>query len=257
MKSKSINSFKEAGLQNWVLRVGILLGIPFLLYIGYCWGLLGRHSLLLQYLFQCNCPSVSQEARYPRSVDVIISACSYGSSILSPSGSLLTVYEKKPENALPYLMDLQTGEKILLPLPEKSGISFLTDNLLYVSISYEEHYILDRITGNQYSIQRFSSLRPDAMELGNANPILLAEALRQAKYVFFRDDGTIIALDPDFPASSEKNFMSGWFDLPVMDSRQVEQFLIENNVVYQTILPDFPEEVISPDGKFTARTDGI
>jgi hypothetical protein len=248
---------KRRGPRFWLGCLTLLLGLPFLLYYGYCWGLWGRQSLLLQYLFQCSCPAASTEARYPEHVDVIVPACEYISSILSPSGRLLFVWEKDSEHTSIYLWDLQTEEKIPSPLPEQSRFNFLTDHLLYVSLSYEEAYIFDGTSRDHYRTQRFSALRPDAMEGGNANPVLLAEALRQAKYVFFRDDGTIIALDPDFPASSEKNFITGWFDLPTINSGQVEQFLSENNIAYQTIRADFPEEVISPDGKFVARTDGI
>jgi hypothetical protein len=242
----------------WIGCFAFLMVSPFLLYYGYCWGIWGRQSLLLQYLFQCNCLAASTETRYPESVDVIVPACDYIYSMLSPSGRLLSVREKDSETTSLYLLDLQTGEKIPSPLSEKGGFNFLTDNLLYVSFSYEENYIVDRKTGDRYPIQRFSALHPEAMEAGNANLILLAEALRQAKYIFFRDyDDTIVALDPDFPASSEKNFITGWFDLSVRDSKQIEQFLIENNIVYQTILPDFPEEAVSPNGRFIARTDGI
>ena len=258
MKSKSINSFKQGGLQTWVFRFAIVLGLPFLLYVGYCWGLWGRHSLFLQYLFQCNCPSVSQEARYPRSVDVIVPACRYGSSILSPSGRLIAVYEKKTANASPYLMDLQTGERILLSLPEKSGVSFLTDNLLYVSLSYDEIYVLDRTTGNQYPIREFRVLGPGMYIEGHADPNLLVDALERAKYVFFRDqDDSIVALDPDFPASAENNFMINRFGIPGDHSNRTEDFLKENNILYETILPYLPEEVISPDRRFVARPDGI
>jgi hypothetical protein len=249
---------KRRGYRFWLIRVAIFLGLPVLLYYGYCWGLWGRHSLLLQYLFQCSCPPASEEARYPDEVDVIISDCRNGRSILSPSGRLLAVYETEPANASPYLLDLQTGEKIPLLLPEKSEVHFLTDNLLYTSLSYDEKYILDRTTGNQYPLRRYLSVYPGTYLGGDADPNLLAEALRQAKYVFFiRDNGNIVALDPDFPASAEKNFLIDWLDFPVKVSSQVEQFLKEYNVAYQAIPKSYPEEVISPDGRFVARPDGI
>jgi hypothetical protein len=253
-QAETRNTPKQHRYRFWLTCFTIILGLPLLIYYVYCWGWWGQGSLLLQYLFQCNCSSASEEARYPDEVDVIVPACDYVSSMLSPSGRLLSVRE---EDSGRMLLDLQAGEKTPFLLPENGRFYFLTDNLLYVSLSYEENYILDHTTGDQYPIQRFSSLRPDAYEGGHANPTLLAEALRQAKYIFFRDDGTIVALDPEFPTSAEKNFITGWFDLPVRDSMQVEQFLKENNIVYQTILPDFPAEVVSPDGRFIARPDGI
>jgi len=237
----------------------LLLGLPVLIYYGYCWGIWGKQSLLLQYLFQCNCPPASTEARYPNHVDVIVPACQYVYSIISPSRQLLSVREKDSGTTSVYLLDLQTGEKTPFPLPENSGFYFLTDNLLYVSIADgAEEYILDRTTGEKYPIQSFSSLRPDAFERGNANLVLLAEALRQAQYVFFRDyDDTIVALDPDFPSSAKNNFVIDLFDIPGENPDRTEQFLKVNNIVFQTILPDFPGEVISQDGRFKARPDGI
>jgi len=158
----------------------------------------------------------------------------------------------------PYILDLQTGEKISLPYLEKSGVSFLTDNLLYVSLSYDENYVLDRITGNQYPLRKFHTLRPGAYIEGHADPILLADALRQAKYVFFRNvDDTIVALDTNFPTSSENNFIINRFGIPGENPNRTEQFLRANHIVYQTIPSAYFEEVTSPDGRFIARTDGI
>jgi hypothetical protein len=250
---------KQRGYRFWIGCFVIIFGLPLLLYYGYCWGLWGRSSLLLQYLFQCSCPPASEEARYSEEVDVIISACRYGSSTLSPSGRLLAVYEKEPVNASPYLLDLQTGEIIPFPLPEKRGFYFLTDNLLFVSIRYgDQEYILDRTTGSQYPIRRYLSVYPGTYVGGDADLNLLAEALRQAKFIFFRDyDDTIIALDPDFPALAEKNFTIDRFDIPGENPNRTDLFLKENSIVYKTILPDFPDEAISPDTRFVARPDGI
>lgn len=243
---------------RWLGCLVLLVGLPILAYYGYCWGLWGRQSLLLQYLFQCSCPAASGEARYPKHVDIVVPACRYVSSTLSPSGRLLSVSEKTSGSMSTYILDLQTGEKILFPLPEKSGFYFLSDDLLYVSLHGGKEYMLDRITGDQYPIQRFSALHPDAYQGNDVNSGRLAEALRQAKFVFLRDyDGSIIALDPDFPTFSEDNFIIERFDIPGDNPNRTEQFLKESNVAYQTILPDYPEEVVSRDKRFVARPDGI
>jgi len=255
LQAETNHTSKQRGYRFWLGCLILLLGLPLLVYSGYCWGLWGRHSLLLQYLFQCNCPTASAETRHPESVDVIVPACQYVSSVISPSGRLLSMREKDSGATPVYLLDLQTGEKTPFSLLNNSGFYFLTDNLLYVSVSYEENYVLDSATGNQYPVHRFLIARPDAFEGDNANPVLLAEILRQAKYVFFKEEGgSIIALDPDFPASAENNFLILRFDIADNSS---EQFLTENNIIYQTILPDLPEEAVSPDGRFVARPDGI
>jgi hypothetical protein len=58
----------------------------------------------------------------------------------------------------------------------------------------------------------------------------------------------------DFRNYPEQNFTANRFDLPDF---KMEQFLQENNIIYQTVLPDFPGEVASPNGRFIARHDGI
>ena len=123
--------------RNFLMVSFALIGMGLLFFYGYCWGLWGRRSLLLQYLFQCKCPAASEQARYPDQVDVIISACQNVQTVLSPSGRLLVVYEEESV----YLLDLQSNENISLPLPPKSGFQFLTDNLLYVTFYGGDEFI--------------------------------------------------------------------------------------------------------------------
>ncbi|HEU0291151.1 MAG TPA: hypothetical protein VFR47_00345 [Anaerolineales bacterium] len=257
-QSQTDYSPKPRGQRFWIGCFTILLGLPFLLYYGYCWGLWGRSSLLLKYLFQCSCPPASEEARYPDEVDVIVPACRNGGVQLSPSGRLLYVREKNGGLDSTYLLDLQTQEKIQFAIPEGCNY-FLTDNLVFLSLDYGGgEYILDRTTEEQYPIQRFTSLHPDVYVNGDVDLNLLAEALHEAEYVFLIDDNdAVVALAPDFPTSSERNFLISRFDIPGMSPNRVEQFLQEYQVVYQLISVSFPEEVISPDGRFVARTDGI
>lgn len=243
-------------------RFALSLGLGMLIYYAYCWGLWGRNSLLLQYIFQCGCPVSSEETRYPKQVDVVVPACRYDVTRLSPSGRLLYVGRKVLWNDTSYLLDLQTDEKIAFAIPEGSN-RFLTDDLLFLSLDYGHRYeggeyILDRTTGKQYPIRKFVYWRPDAYVNGKANLSVLVEGLREAKQVFLISDGdTIVTLAPDFRIYPEHNFLTGWFDIPRDASSGVEYFLQENNIVYQTILANFPGEVVSPDGKFVARYDGI
>ena len=101
-------------------------------------------------------------------------------------------------------------------------------------------------------------MRPDAYVNGDVDLRLLAEALRGAKYVFFINDRDIVvALEADFLSEPNQNFITGWSDIPGFDAERVERFLRENNIAYHAIPPDFPDEVVSPDGRFVARADGI
>ena len=266
MKNKNTDiAYKRQEYQFWrgcLLKLIILISIPLLFYSGYCYGLWGGNSLILQYLFQCNCPSPSEQMRYPKEVEVIISACQNSSARLLPSGQLLYVRENKDDHTSTYLLDLRTNEKIAFTLPY-SSFDFLTDDLLYIFVYYEANeYLLDRSTNNEYPIKRFVYSHPGSYIDGNADPAKLVTALRQAKDIYFIANSTdmVVALPPNFPAHPELIFYFNRFDLQGFDPNRVEKFLQQNKISYQTPLPSYPEyphEITSPSGKFIARPDGI
>ena len=249
MQTKSVNSSKQRGTRTWIGCLILLSGFPFLLYFGYCWGLWGRSSLLLQYLFQCRCSVASEEARYPRSVDVIVSACHHSYVELSPSGGLLKVNEEKAGLSSTYLLDLQTMQKI----PTQPFSSFLTDDLWFLEKGLED-YIIDSTTRKQYPTPIFRFWRNDAYINGEPNHELLVTALRQAEQIFFiQNNDTVIVLMPNF----SQNFTFDRSDIPGGDPNKVEHFLRENNIIFRTVVSGFLNEVRSPDGRFVARIDGI
>lgn len=247
------NSFKQQGIRTWVSGFGIALGLPLLIYFGYCWGWWGHNSLLLQYVFQCSCPVGKQEARYPNQVDVIVSACRNANVRVSPSGHFLYVREEKLGLASTYLLDLQSMDKVTVT--DQPFSSFLTDDLWFVQVGLND-YLMDRTTGVQYPIHKFVYSQPNAQTNGETNLPLLAEKLKQAQDVFLigPSTDTVVALVADFRTDPESNFTANRFDLPNFDT---ERFLQENQISYHTIPPDFPEEAVSPDGRFLARADGI
>jgi hypothetical protein len=263
LQTKTSATSKQRGLP---FRTGcfILLAIsPFLFYYGYCWGLWGRNSLLLQYLFQCKCPTASEEWRYPKHVDIIVSACHNGSVILSPSGRLLYVRENNTERTSTDLLDLQTKDKIPIALPEGS-IYFLNDDLIYIFVWYGgtheggEH-IFDRTTNTMYQIQNFIFLEPNAYSYGELDSNLLFKALLQVEKVFLIDDPseTVIALSSDFRTDPNHSFIFEASMLSDDYNRLLEQFLRENNIAYYYIPANFHNEVLSQDGRFMARGDGV
>lgn len=254
MQVKTIHSFNRRGTRIWVGCFAILLAFPFVLYFGYCWGLWGRNSLTLQYFFQCNCPPESEEWRYSKQVDVIVSACqNVIRSRISPSGHFLYVYQENSGVISTTLLDLQTGES--MDATGQPLSSFLTDDLWFLEQGLD-HYIIDRTTGVQYPIEKFVYSRPNAQINRNANQPLLLESLRQAEQIFLIGPGTdtVVALAGDFRTHPEQIILFDRFDLPDFNT---EKFLQENHISYQTILPDYPHEVVSPNGKLIARDDGI
>jgi hypothetical protein len=264
MKTKNTHSFKLRNFRGWKSCFAIFLGMPLLtllIYFGYCWGMWGRQSLLLQYLFQCNCPPASEEARYPKEVDVVIPACRYARSILSPSGRLLYVIEQTSTFSSTYLLDLQTNEKTPFTIGEGSNY-FLTDDLLFLSLEYGHDgyeggdYILDRTTGKQYPIQLFISLRKDAYVNDELNLEVLVLELRNAQDVFVIDNDIIVALKSNFESSPERNFYVRASALGY-DPDRAERFLQQNGIDYHFVPGLVQEEAVSPDGRFIAREDGI
>lgn len=259
MKTENPNSAKPRGYRFWLTRLAILLGLSLLFYYGYCWGLWGRGSLLLQYLFQCSCPIASEEARYPEYVDVLVPACQNQGSLLSPSGRLLSVQEEESGVISSYLLNLETNEKTSVAVTD-GGFLFLTDDLLFVIVRYRENeYLLDRTTGETHPIQEFRYSHPGSYIGGYADSVKLATALRQAKDIFLLNEygDTLVALSPDFPASSELNFYINRFGVAGDAFNRLEQFLQDNDIAYENIPFRFQNEVVSPNGKLVARADGI
>jgi hypothetical protein len=213
-------------------------------------------------MFQCNCPSFSEEWRYPKNVDVLVSACRYANSVLSPSGRLLYVEEGDFEFIPAYILDLQTNEKVLSDIGEGSNY-FLTDDLLFLSLEYGHDgyeggdFILDRMTGKQYPIQYFVLLREDAYVNGTPNLEVLAMELQDAQDVYLIDNDTIVALGSDFRTSPKLNFYIDQTSLPGRDPNRAQQFLQYNHIDYHAAPGFFQEEAVSPDGRFIARADGI
>lgn len=241
------------------MSLGFLLvnGTLIVLYAGYCWGVWGRNSLLLQYLFQCKCPVNSEQARYPDNIEIIIPACQYYLSILSPSGRLLYV-EEKSNNGIPsaYLLDLQANKKSILKLDVESEY-FLTDELIFHSFYGDNEYIFDIENEKKYPIQRFTNLHADAYINNELNLKALVEELQKTKDVFLIDNDMIVALAMDLQARPESNFIVRRVEFSGRESDRVENFLQQNNIAYHYVLDMFPGEVLSPDGKFIAREDGI
>jgi hypothetical protein len=255
MQPKTTNFFKLHRSRIWLSCFVFFLGVSLLAYFSYFWVAWGRSSLLLQYLFQCNCPEASEEARYSRQVDVIVSACSHVHSRLLPSGDLLYAQEEKSGITSIYLLNIQSGEKI--DVPDKTFSSFLTDDLWFVKKGIED-YIVDRTTGTQYPIKIFRFWQDNSYVSGEPNLELIITALNQAEQVFFfPDDNIAIVLSETFQTNLEQNFTFGLSDIPEWDPNRVERFLAEHNISYQIVRPYFPHEVVSPNGKLIARDEGI
>jgi hypothetical protein len=150
---------KQRRNRRWLTRFALLIVLGLGLYYGYCWGLWGRSSLLMQYLFQCGCPAASAEARYPEEVDVIVPACRQSYIELSPSGRYLQVVEDNfGQTSVYYLLDLQTMERI--DITNQPFSKLITDVIGFIESGIDDH-LVDRTTGSQYPIKNFRYWRED------------------------------------------------------------------------------------------------
>ncbi len=242
----------------WLSRVILLLGLPLLLYYGYCWGWWGRNSLLLQYIFQCGCPTSSNESRYPDKVDVVVPACFQNAVILSPSGRLLYVNRNMLWNDVSYFLNLQTGEKNSYTIPNGSSY-FLTDDLMFLQLRYSKsheggEYILDRTTEKLYPLSKFEYWRSDAYVNGKVNINVLIEGLQKARAVFLTGYDDIVAIAPDFHDFPEHNFIADSFDIPGETPDREEKFLQNHDIPYiRASSYSYSQEALSPDGRFIAH----
>jgi hypothetical protein len=243
----------------WTGRLAVLLGLGVLGYYGYCFGLWGKNSLFLQFLFQCGCPHFTDELRYPREVDVVVPACRHRDVMLSPSGRLLYV-QRNTSSFLgsAYVLNLETQEKI--PSVSGKGSSFLlTDDLVFHSFHGLDQYVLDLTTGIKYPIPEAEQSQPSLFSTGDVNPSLFLKALSQMDQIFFIDDGfhPVVALSPDFRSHPENSFRLDALDFPSSDPDAIENFLKQNNIAYHYVPGIFSDALQSPDGRFIARNDGI
>lgn len=185
---------------------------------------------------------------------MIVSACeNVISSRISPSGRLLYVHQENSGVISAFLLDFQTRES--MDATEQPFSSFLTDDLWFLQKGLDD-YIFDRTTGVQYPIEKFVYSRPDGQINLKTNQPLLVESLRQAEQVFLigASTDTVVALAPNFEAHPEQNFIVEKYDVPDFNT---ERFLQENGISYQTVLPGYPHEAVSPNGRLIARDDGI
>lgn len=112
---------------KWILRHLLLLGSLFLLYWGYCWGLWGRDSKLLAFLFPCACPPISEEFRYPEYINVLVPACEDRRiSDVSPSKRYLATTGNNFDRG--YIYDIKT-RSIRKSNLSPYGAKFLTDDI--------------------------------------------------------------------------------------------------------------------------------
>jgi len=165
--------------RKWLL-LGIvsIVSLPVVFYLSWYWGWWGSNNLGLRYLLQCACPRSSEQLRYPKQVEVVISACEDTSSIsIVPGGRWLFV--SRPPEA--YLFNLQTRERVPFVIP---GIytAFLNDEWVYYEKGVDG-FLWNWQTGERKRLDDFSKYSNAYLSGRTMNPDAL-EFLKDAKRIY-------------------------------------------------------------------------
>ena len=145
---------------RWVRRLlAIMLSTSALsgVYLGYCYGWWLRDNLLVQALFQCNCPVASEQVRYAP-FRLVASACSDAWVRVSPSGTHLLITERAARPPVTRLVDVVSGSRTVLPDATLSTI-FVTDTLIINLRGVKETTLVDLLdpTRPPRRIERYQS----------------------------------------------------------------------------------------------------
>jgi hypothetical protein len=238
--------------KRWLIGLILVLLVLLLAYPSWCYGLWGRNSLLMRYLFQCNCPARSEPFRYPKRVEVIVSACQDASAYISPGGRWLKIYAEQAPSS--YLIDLQTGKRSEPPVSD--SFSFVTDNLLLVNTSPNfDLYLLDLESGVQDPVEQLypermpGGLRSD----GTIDPNVVLPLLYLADKVFvLGSSALILGVDHTNNYLIDEVF---WFEHS-RDGELIREYLEEKRIPYTGALFN-PTSLLSHSGVFQAKQDGI
>ncbi len=243
--------------QKLLLGCGVLaalvLAFGFGLYFSWCWGLWGKGSLFMRYLFQCNCPAVSEKERYAP-YTVLVSACNrpwlYD---LSLDGRYALLARGNPSLDFNlYMIDLVSKSEKRLSV-ESGSVDFLDDNLLLViqlnlnggrqaSVlnSLDDTHIAAEFIGDFYRTKSLDATHRQMIQ--NADRILE----KGSYFVVLPTDlqsQTVLVIDVH-RAPDARNALV--------------QLLAELNVQHQTLPQTLPQmSLTSPDGKLYADVFGL
>lgn len=170
------------------------------LYWSWCWGWWGQNKLL-QYIFQCRCPAVSEEARYAEDVDIVIAACLYPASASkpSPSGRFVTIatQDSKQEWML-YDEYLDALTRLYI----KTNPEFLSDDFLAGIIPGHISYIYNRQGQQIAELERITiSQGLDSTYTGNLLDYITVTTLSQFRSIgtVYLREGAMIVWKPGLP----------------------------------------------------------
>ena len=218
------------GCGGLLLAAGLLYWV---VYWAYCWGWWGQGNKILQYVFQCQCPTESEEARYPENIDVLFSACDEPGSVrLSPSGR----YWQIALNGKRYFYDYQTGQLRPDFLPGKAY--FLTDEYIAQLNSNGSLHFKD-YTAYLYNFSGERLLQFNLLQINHDLSLdtTTINALRAASNVYVFQNWAVV-LAKDTLQNPTANYVLGAPDNRSLSIEEIEKVLQEYEFDYEIPSPN-------------------
>lgn len=187
-------------------------------YATWCWGLWGRDNLLMQYVFQCACPHISEQARY-KPFKVIASACSKPYLVsYSPNDKYVIIVNGDADGKV-IRLNLENGEINDLNFNEGSAW-FLTDDLLVLATAYEERYFLyDLSDGTKVEVYRDPDVDKALVNAKNMDKLWLSE-------------GMLVGIKNDYKEKPENSVL---ISTAIYTYTQEQEFLRSHGIEYEEV----------------------
>jgi hypothetical protein len=232
-----------------LVLLGGVVGLA-VFYLGWCWGLWLRDNLVLQSFFQCNCPAVSEAARY-HPFRVLASACVEPVvRDVSPSGRYVLIREIKEDRNVLYDL-LSNSQKEFTSL----GYGRLFRENLVLMTSPTQAWVYDPAADTTTELPVVNVRE----EIGDDAVQRLELARRLAKYdPLYGTYGGLVGLAPDYQTHPEDNILVTYTDDDFI------QLLRDQGVNLVIAVAEFPRRSrgserkwYSADGRLYADRTGL
>jgi hypothetical protein len=191
----------------------------------------------LQYLFQCSCPSTSEEARYPESVDVLVSACLSPFAVVSKMGvtpnGRYTPIAIGTSSRQTYFHDRDTDT--LTPFSFAWNVALTDDVILGTDRAGEN----PQISLYDLSGKRLSRLNRVVMPKDYHLDDMTISIFQRADKVFLLPMNLAVSLGSKHANQSEKNFVLDWQwdSAPNIFNQKVMKIFSDNGVKFELVSP--------------------
>lgn len=192
-----------------------VLSLLWLVYWSWCWGWWGRNNLWLQYFFQCACPSISEQARFPTQSEVLVSGC----------------------------QDESTKQAILSQMLNAGFVGgYHIAKNWWIGRSVNDYVIVNPTNGS-FAVPKYTFTQGVALD-----PTIL-ELIQKAKNVYWQQDlGILLAL-----SSMETPGSGGSIVLTSQDDTPLSRELLRNQISLELSINGTPYDTVGSWGTVISR----